>query len=88
MKKIFAALLLSLFIVTPVVAADSVTIFLAFLFYKDNNVERTVVVGGTSMTECQEIFKAFLDGINTGNVQQDFSVAACKGYSLSDLPRS
>jgi hypothetical protein len=87
MAKVIAAALLSLLIVTPVVAADSVTIFLAFVFYTDKGVQKTVTVGGASMKECQEVFKAFLQGVDGATVE-DFSVAACKGYSLSDLPRS
>ena len=87
MKKIFGALLLSLLIVTPAVAADSVTIFLAFVFYKDKGAPRTVAIGGTSLDECQQMFKAFLQGVDGATVE-DFTVAACKGYNLSDLPKS
>jgi hypothetical protein len=88
MKKIFVALLLTLLSIPPAAAADSVTIYLAFVFYSDKGTQRTIIVGGASAAECQEVFKAFLAGVDGGQVQADFSVAACKPYSLSDLPKS
>ena len=86
MKKFVAAVLLSLFIATPV-AADSVAIFLAFVFYKDKGTQKTIVVGGATPKECQDVFKAFLAGVDGATVE-DFSVSSCKGYNLSDLPKS
>jgi hypothetical protein len=88
-KKIFvAALLLTLLLSDSVQAAsDSVTVYLAFVFYSEKSVSRSIVVGGATFSECQEVFKAFLSGVDGANTQ-DFSVSSCKAYSLSDLPRS
>lgn len=88
MKKIFAALLLSLLFITPVAAAnDSVLVYLAFVMYQEKGVSKTITVGGASMKECQEVFKAFLSGVDGATVQ-DFSVAACRSYVLSNPPKS
>jgi hypothetical protein len=87
-KKIFVALLLTFLSVASVHAEDSVTVYLAFVFYSDKGTQRTIIVGGASAAECQEVFKAFLAGVDGSQVQTDFSVAACKPYSLSDLPKS
>lgn len=86
-RKIFIALLLVLLTSLPALAADDAAVYLAFVFYTDKGVNRTIIVGGSSMGECQEVFKAFLAGVDGGQVQ-DFSVAACRVYSLSNPPQS
>ena len=96
MAKVIAAVLLSLFTVTPVVAftattPDTVTVYLSFVFYKDKmkdkTVDRSIIVGGASLAECQGVFKAFLAGVD-GGATQDFSVSSCKPYTLGALPQS
>jgi len=87
MKKIFATLLLTLFIVAPVFADDSVQVYLAFVFFKNpQGREMSIIIGSDSLDGCQEAFKAMLSGV--GGDATDFSVMGCKPYALSNLPKS
>lgn len=81
--------ILCVLLVAPAFAADddSVQVYLAFVFFKtDQGQEKTIIIGSDSMATCQEAFKATLNGI--GGDANDFAVAGCKPYLLSNLPKS
>ena len=74
-------------LIGPVFADDSVQVYLAFVFFKNQQGnEQSIIIGSDSLPGCQEAFKAMLSGV--GGDATDFSVAGCKPYLMSNLPKS